>query len=40
MALQENIRQVQQRIQEAARQAGRDPNEITLVAAKRIETAV
>lgn len=39
MALQENIRQVQQRIQEAARQAGRDPNEITLVAATKVQTS-
>lgn len=39
MALQENIRQVQHRIQEAARKAGRDPDEITLVAATKVQTS-
>ena len=39
MALQENIRQVQHRIQEAARKAGRNPEEITLVAATKVQTS-
>ena len=39
MALTENIRQVQQRIQEAALRAGRDPGEITLVAATKVQTS-
>ncbi len=39
MALQENIRQVQHRIEAAARAAGRDPGEITLVAATKVQTS-
>ena len=39
MALTENIRQLQQRIQEAALRAGRDPGEITLVAATKVQTS-
>lgn len=39
MALQEKIRQVQHRIQEAAQSAGRDPGEITLVAATKVQTS-
>lgn len=39
MALQEHIRQVQHRMDEAARAAGRDPGEITLVAATKVQSS-
>ena len=39
MALEENIRQVHERIAAAARAAGRDPAEITLVAATKVQTS-
>ena len=38
MSIAENIAQVRANIAAAAREAGRDPEEITLVAAKRVET--
>ena len=39
MSLQENIAQVRARIDAAAREAGRDPGEITLVAATKVQTS-
>ena len=39
MNLSENIARVQSRIQAAALRAGRDPNEITLVAATKVQTS-
>jgi len=39
MSLQENIAQVRARIDAAAREAGRDPAEITLVAATKVQTS-
>ena len=39
MSLEENIRTVQARIAAAAREAGRDPAEITLVAATKVQTS-
>ena len=39
MSLEENIRTVQARIAAAAREVGRDPAEITLVAATKVQTS-
>lgn len=39
MSLEENIRQVRQRIDAAAREVGRDPVEVTLVAATKVQTS-
>ena len=39
MSLEENIMRVKQRIAAAAREAGRDPGEITLVAATKVQTS-
>lgn len=39
MSLEENVRTVQERIAAAAREAGRDPAEITLVAATKVQTS-
>ena len=38
MSLEENVRQVKENIAAAAREAGRDPSEITLVAATKVQT--
>lgn len=38
MSLEENIRQVKENIAAAAREAGRDPGEVTLVAATKVQT--
>ena len=39
MSLEENIQRVKQRIAAAAREAGRDPGEITLVAATKVQSS-
>ena len=39
MSLEENIKLVREKIDAAARQAGRDPSEITLVAATKVQTS-
>lgn len=39
MSLEENIRQVRERIDAAAREVGRDPAEVTLVAATKVQTS-
>ena len=39
MSLQENIAQVRARMDAAAREAGRDPAEVTLVAATKVQTS-
>ena len=39
MSLEENVKQVREKIDAAARQAGRDPGEITLVAATKVQTS-
>ena len=39
MSLAENIAQVNANIAAAAREAGRDPSEITLVAATKVQTS-
>ena len=39
MSLEENIKLVREKIAAAARQAGRDPSEITLVAATKVQTS-
>ena len=39
MSLAENIRKVQDHIAAAAREVGRDPGEITLVAATKVQTS-
>ena len=38
MSLEENVRQVKENIAAAAREVGRDPSEITLVAATKVQT--
>jgi hypothetical protein len=38
MSLEENVRQVKERIAAAAREVGRDPSEVTLVAATKVQT--
>ncbi len=38
MSLEENVRKVRENIAQAAREAGRDPGEITLVAATKVQT--
>ena len=39
MSLEENVKQIRERIDAAAREAGRDPAEITLVAATKVQTS-
>lgn len=39
MSLEENVQRVKQRIAAAAREAGRDPGEITLVAATKVQSS-
>ena len=39
MSLQQNIAAVRAAIDEAARRAGRDPKEVTLVAATKVQTS-
>ena len=39
MSLEENVKQVREKIDAAARDAGRDPAEITLVAATKVQTS-
>lgn len=39
MSLEENVKQVREKIDAAAREAGRDPAEVTLVAATKVQTS-